>query len=215
MRITKIESQKKNPKRKNIFADGEFVVGISDETLLRAGLRTGDEISDERIKALVQEEEISGAKRVALRFLAHRPRAAKEIRNKLREKEFGDEDIEQTIESLKRAGLLNDTEFARMYIRDALSAKPTGRTLLRRKLLLLGVEKVTVEEALSTAFTTVDERVEALEAGGKFLKKSTATRRPADLRQLRHRLSTFLMRRGFGWDTVEPVIKELMKEVDE
>ncbi|MBM2842078.1 MAG: recombination regulator RecX, partial [Bacteroidetes bacterium] len=96
MRVTKIESQKKNPRRKNVYADGEFVAGVSDETLLRSGLRTGDEISDERLKILIQEEETSSAKQVALRFLAHRPRTTKEIRDKLREKEFAEEEIKQT-----------------------------------------------------------------------------------------------------------------------
>jgi regulatory protein len=215
MRITKIESQTKNSRRKNIYADGEFVAGVSDETLLRAGLRTGDEISDERLKVLIQEEETSGAKQVALRFLAHRPRTAKEIRDKLREKEFAEEEIKQTIETLERTGLLNDAEFARMYIRDALAAKPTGPSLLKRKLLLLGVEKSIVNESVQQAFSEVDDTAAALEAGRKFLKKSTATRKPADKARLRQRLASFLTRRGFTWDVVEPALRTLIKERDE
>ena len=215
MRITKIESQKKNSGRKSIFADGEFIAGISDETFLRAGLRAGDEITDERLKTLIQEEEAASAKRVALRFLARRPRSAKEVRDKLREKEFGDADIAQVIESLERAGLLNDVEFARMYIRDAVALKPTGTTLLKRKLLLLGISKATVDEALAETFACVDQHAAAMEAGQKFLKKSTATRRASDQTQLRNRLAGFLGRRGFTWETIQPVMKALMKEQEE
>lgn len=215
MRVTKIESQKKNPSRKNIYADGEFVTGVSDETLLRSGLRTGDEISDERLKMLLQEEETSSAKQVALRFLAHRPRTTKEIRDKLREKEFAEEDIKQTIETLERTGLLNDAEFARMYIRDTLSAKPTGPALLKRKLILLGVDKALVNEAVQNAFAEVDSTAAAMDAGEKFLKKSTATRKASDKTRLRERLASFLIRRGFTWDTIQPVLKALMKEQDE
>ena len=130
MRITKIERQKKNPRRKNIYADGEFVLGLSDETLLKAGLRTGDEIGTDRLKSLLQVEETINAKRVALRFLAQRPRTTKEIRDKLRESEFSEMDVSRTIESLKQAGLINDIEFARMYVRDALALKAIGRNLL-------------------------------------------------------------------------------------
>ena len=215
MRITKIESQQKNPGRKSIYADGEFVVGVSDETLLRAGLRTGDEITDERIRALVQEEETSSAKRVALRFLAHRPRTKKEIRDKLREKEFAEPEIKQTIENLERVGLLNDTEFARMYVRDALAAKPTGRMLLKRKLLMLGVEKSTVDETLQNAFADIDEREAALDAGRKFLRKSISVRKAGHEANLRHRLASFLTRRGYSWETIEPTLKALLKESDE
>lgn len=214
MRITKIESQKKNPGRKNIFANEEFIAGVSDETLLRAGLRTGDEVTDERLKALIQEEETVGAKRVALRFLARRPRTAKEIRNKLRENEFGETDINRTIESLEQSGLINDTEFAKMYIRDALSLKPTGRNLLKRKLLLLGIERAIVDQVSQETFADVDDHAAAMEAGRKFLKKSTATRKTSDV-QLRNRLASFLSRRGFTWETIVPVMKALTKEKDE
>ena len=189
MRITKIESQEKSPRRKNIVADGEFVVGVSDETLLRSGLRTGDEITDEQVKALIRQEEASNAQRVALRFLARRPRTAREIRDRLREEEYSDTGIEQAIASLKEAGLVNDAEFARMYISDAISAKATGKSLLRRKLLLLGIEKAVVDDALQKAFAAVDEHAEALEVGRKFLMKSTATRKPSNPAQLQHRLS--------------------------
>lgn len=215
MRITKIESQQNNPGRKSIYADGVFVVGVSDETLLRAGLRTGDEMTAERLKVLIQEEETSGAKRVALRFLSHRPRTAKEIRDKLREREFSEPDIKQTIESLERVGLLNDTEFARMYVRDALSAKPVGENLLKRKLLLFGVDKTIIDEVLLEAFADVNADASAMDAARKFLKKSVATRKTSDKAQLQNRLANFLSRRGFGWETIQPVIKALIKEQDE
>lgn len=215
MRITRIEPQKKNPRRRNLYADGEFIIGISDETLLRSGLRTGDEISDEQLRSLAQEEEISSAKGVALRFLARRPRTVREIRDRLRAEEFSDGDIEQTIESLKRAGLVNDAEFARMYISDALSARATGKLLLRRKLLLLGIDKNVIDSALRSAFAAVDEQAEAVDAGKRFLKKSAATHKPANPAQLRQRLSSFLGRRGFTWETIEPVIKALIKEQEE
>jgi regulatory protein len=215
MRITKIESQKKNPRRKNLYADGEFVAGVSLETLVRAGLRAGDEITDDQVKTLVRDEERLSARRVALRFLGHRARAVKEVRDKLRENEFSDADIEDTIETLKQAGLLNDAEFARMFINDALSAKATGRMLLRRRLLLLGVEKEIVESALQRTFKGIDEQHEAMKVARKFLKKSTATRGAPGSIQLRQRLSSFLGRRGYTWDVIEPVIKTLMKEQEE
>ena len=116
MRITRIEPQKKNPHRKNIYADEQFLIGVSDETLLRFGLRTGDELGDATLKALQATEELLGAKSVALRFLARRQRTEKEIRNKLREKEFGDEEIQKTIDDLRTLGFLNDEEFARKGI---------------------------------------------------------------------------------------------------
>ena len=212
MRITRIESQKKNPTRKSIYADGAYVAGVSEETLLRAALRTGDEITVERLRTLVKLEETGSAKRVALRFLAHRPRTRKEVRDKLREKEFGEDDINSTLDSLQRAGLINDNEFARMYIRDALAARATGKVLLKSKLLMMGVDKAIIDNALQETLNGVDEEASALEAGRKFLKRSTIPRSAIERGKLRNRLAAFLGRRGFQWSTIQPVVKELLKE---
>jgi regulatory protein len=215
MRITKIERQKKNPRRKNIYADGEYIIGISDETLVKAGLRTGDEIGEDRLKSLLQEEETSGAKRIALRFLAHRPRTVKEVRDKLRENEFSEADISRTLEALTRSGLVNDTEFARMYVRDALAMKSMGKALLRRKLLLLGVDKTIVQEVVNESFEGVDERSAAVDAGRRFLQKSTAIREVSDKIRLRNRLSNFLARRGYSWEIISQVTRQLLNQDEE
>ena len=212
MRITRIESQKKNPARKNIYADGSYVAGVSDETLLRAALRSGDEITVEQLKALVSQEDTSSAKRTALRFIAHRPRTRKEVRDRLREKEFSEEDVRVTLDTLQRAGLLDDAEFARMYIRDVLATRASGKILLKRKLLLLGVDKGIIADALQEAFTNIDEETSALDAGRKFLKKSAKPRNAVDRANLRNRLASFLGRRGFEWSFIEPALKQLLKE---
>jgi regulatory protein len=215
MRITKIESPASRPGRKNIFADDRLLASISEETLLRTGLSTGDELSESALQELIREEETSSARRVAIQYLARRPRTSKEIRDKLRTNQFTDADINTTIESLERAGLVNDAGFAGMYIRDALSARAMGKLLLKRKLLLLGIEKETVEHALDEAFADVDEKAAALKAGRTFMKKSAAIRKAARPDQLRNRLASFLGRRGYTWDVVGPVVRELMGEGDE
>ncbi len=208
MRITRIESQKKNPARKNLFADGEFLIGVSAETLIRFGIRTGDEIGEEKLKALQATEELQGAKSVALRFLARRQRTEKEVRDKLREREFGDEEIRTTIEKLQELGFLNDQEFARSYIRHQLTLRPKGKILLKRQLLRLGVAKDLADSALDEAFQETGQEPSALEAAQKFLKKSQKSK--DDPRKAKQKLAAFLMRRGFSWDVVSSVTKKLM-----
>ena len=213
MRITKIEPQKKRPGRSNIYADGKFLAGVGRETLLRLALRTGDEIGPDVLKILLQTEELLSARNAALRFLAVRPRTVREVRDKLREREFGDEEIAQAIDSLAKSGLLNDAEFARMYIRDAMTVRPAGRLLIRRKLLLLGVDKATTDAALDEAFRDVDQRDAALNAATAFLKKARPRGKgKLEVMEARNRLSGFLFRRGYTWETIEPVLRTLLKD---
>jgi len=208
MRITKIESQKKNPARKNLFADGEFLVGVSAETLIRFGIRTGDEIGEEKLKALQSTEELLSAKSVALRFLARRQRTEKEIRDKLRTREFADEEIQKTIENLRELGFLNDEEFAHSYIRHHLTLRPKGKIVLKQKLLLLGINKDLVDAAITEAFEETDQAEVALHAAQKFIKKSAKGK--DDPRKARMKLAAFLTRRGFTWDIVSKVTKTIM-----
>lgn len=215
MRITALEPQKKNPTRRNIYGDGEFVLGISAETLLRFGLRVGDELPPALITVLEKAEELVGAKGVALRFLTVRPRTEREIRDKLREKEFGDEEIAQTITALKSSGLLDDGAFARMYIRDALAGRGAGKMLLKRKLLLLGVEKSVVDDAVEETFAGVDVHAAALALARQFIKKTENLKRGETAMKRRNRVSTFLARKGYGWDVIGAVLKQLVTDAED
>jgi len=208
MKITRIENQKNRPTRKNIYADGAFVAGVSAETLLAFGLRTGDDITPERIRLLERAEEILGAKTAALRFLAVRPRSVREVRDRLREREFGDEEIAKTVEDLTAAGLLNDAAFARSFVRNALALKPTGRIALMQKLLALGVGKEIALGALDEILTEAAQAADAARAASGFMRRFTGLRGPENPAKIRARLTAFLLRRGYPWGIVGPVVKK-------
>jgi len=210
MRITKIETQRRDPGRKSIFADGRFLAGVSDETLLRLGLRTGDSIGRDVVKLLLRTEELLNARNVALRFLSYRPRTEREVRDKLREKEFGDAEIARTLDELKSNGLVNDAEFALLYIRNALALRPAGKLLLTRKLLALGVARKTVDEAIGETLSTEDQQSGAMTTAERLLRKVKGSGKKEDPRKLRQRLAATLLRRGYSWDTVEAALHKVL-----
>ncbi len=210
MRITKIEPQQKVRGRRNIFADGKFIAGVSQETLLKLGLRTGDEIGTDMLAALRKTEELTSAKNTALRFLSYRPRTIREVRDKLREKEFSDADITKTINELKTAGLLDDAQFARMYIRNATVVRPAGRILLARKLLALGVPKDLIDQALTDTLSVDDQQDAAFKAAEQLMRRAGNARRKEDPRKLRQRIAAGLVRRGYSWDIVDSVLRRLI-----
>lgn len=208
MRITRIESQKKNRGRKNLYADDTFLVGVSAETLLRAGIRRGDEVDAERLENLRQMESMQAARRTALRYIARRPRTEQEIRNRLQEYEFGNIEVEQTIEQLKSNRLINDEEFARVFIRNALSRRPVGIVRMRQKMLLLGLDKHLVESAIGEMCGEDVQTRAAQEVAVKFIAKHPADK--SDSLRLRKSLTDHLMRRGFPWSIVQPLVKEVL-----
>jgi regulatory protein len=209
MKITKIEPQKKRPGRRSIFADGAFLIGVATDTLVRFGLRTGDELSPALLRDLEHAEEILGAKSAALRSLAVRPRTEREIRDTLRGKEFSDAVAAETIAALKEARLLDDAGFARSYIRNALTLRPAGRILLKKKLLLLGVGKALADEALDEILGEVSQDEEAGKAATAFVAKKSHARKEEG--KLRQQLTAYLLRRGYPWDVVQQAVRSAMK----
>lgn len=210
MRITKIEPQKKQRGRRNLYADGQFVLGLSDETLLRAGLRTGDELSEERLASLKKMEERQHARRTALRYLSTRPRTARELRDRLREAECADEDIAAVIADLTASGLVNDEEFARMFVRDALAHRPSGRLLLRQKMLLIGLDRTLVDRALEEYIGAGAQEEAALRAARAYVARKPKGRTQEERRKLRSLTAAHLARRGFSWDVITPALRTIL-----
>jgi regulatory protein len=206
VRLTRIETQKKRPDRKNLYADGEFLAGVSAETLARLALRVGDEIGPDQLRTIQHTEELHSARNIALRYLATRPRTEKEIRNKLREKEFGDTEITSTIDDLRRSGLLHDLEFARAFLRDALTLRPAGAILLKRKLLLLGISREIIEQVFQESFSGEEQISLAREAAKKYLRKTRALRKNDSAEKRKAALTAFLARKGFPWEIITEAI---------
>lgn len=210
MRITRIERQKRRPGRVSLYADGQFLAGISEETLVRLALRKGDQLGTEQINALKKAEELLSARNTALRLLAVRPRTVREIRTRLREKEFAESEITTVVSELQASGLLNDAEFARMYVRQATALRPVGPARLRQKLLLLGIDRQCIEESIREAGKSTSGEELAERVARQYLKRQRASVDP----RLRKRLSDLLSRRGFDWDTVRSVTSRLLNKPD-
>jgi regulatory protein len=212
VRITRIESQKRRPGRKNIYVDGAFLAGASDEAVLRLGLRSGDEISPETLERLLQTESYLTARATALRLLAVRPRSVQEIRERLRKKSLPLGDIEEVIADLEKASLLDDRAFARAFIRDRTALKASGPTLLRTKLLRLGVAPEILEEAIAQELGAVDLDLLALQAAQAYLRRQPTHRSDRADPALRRRTASHLARRGFSWETITRVLRRALAE---
>jgi len=84
----------------------------------------------------------------ALHALRHRDRSADEIDRRLAEHGFSDDEREQALERLLRAGLVDDTRFARARA-ESLAARGSGDEAVRRALRTAGVDPLVAEEAIA------------------------------------------------------------------
>jgi regulatory protein len=147
----------------------------------------------------------------ALNLLSYKPRSLAEMRARLMEKAWAEEAVvNQVIARLEELGYLNDEEFAANFANSRLTAKPIGRSRLRRDLRRKKLPSETIENALDEAYDQQSEEELIDRAISKRVRLKGA---PTD-REEAKRLFDYLIRRGFSYDLVIRKVREAGKGVE-
>jgi len=205
-KITEIREQKKKKNRFNVFIDEKFAFSLSKESVVDSGIKTGDLLTQAQIDELVFLDQGNRAYNKALDLLDYRPRSEKEIKDKLKEKNFEGKIIEETIKKLLNLNLINDSEFAKMWVEDRKKLKPIGKKVLYLELIKKGIKKEIIEEFLEK-ITEEDELKTALN-----LVKGKRKFQSLPYEEAYKKVGSFLSRRGFPYQTVKEVIDKLYKK---
>ena len=195
--------------RVNVFVDGAFAIGIDLATLQREGLFKGKVLSEDDWTRLVRAESDNKAWHAALRLLEARPRAEREIRDRLRRKQFEPEQIDATIARLRDLGLLDDAQFARLWVANRAATSPKGAQALRYELISKGVDRQIAGEIVEDALDPATEAEMCEQVARKALPRYASS---PDRATFQRKLGGLLQRRGFAWDTVGPVLERLWQE---
>ena len=207
MKITALDVQKKDPNRVNLHVDGEFRIGLAAEIAWSAHLHVGDELSEEQLAALERQDAAWKAREAALALLSFRPRTRSELQRRLKEKGYAPEVAEETVASLGTMGLVDDSSFAEMFVRDRVRLRPKGARQLTQELRAKGVDAETARAAIGEVL----EREDASET--ELARRATARWRPRageEPQRARRRLHGFLARRGFGGEAIRTVMDEVL-----
>lgn len=204
MKITKIEQQKNNKERINIYINDEFAFGLMMEIKYKYDLKEGMELDEDYIQKVLKEEELSKAKDQALKFLTYRQRSKKEIINKLKSKGYEEDIIENTLSYLEEYGLVNDVEFAKAFMRDKINLNKFGPTRIKYELYKKGIDDSIIEEVL-------EEDDEEYTRALVLAKKKLPSYKKDDKKAIYRKLGGFLQRKGYSYDCINRVLKELVK----
>lgn len=207
--ITSLAIQAGDNERINVFVDGEFAIGISVYVLQDERLHKGQVLTQADWDRLEAAERGSRAWNAALRLLEVRPRTEREIRDRLRRKEFIPEQIDKVIARLHDLELLNDAQFARLWVANRQNLNPRGAHALRQELRAKGVDRQVADEVIADATNRDSEREACTEVARKALHKYANA---PDRATFQRRFGGFLQRRGFTFDTIKPILDELWSE---
>lgn len=204
MQITKLEYQKKNPARVNVYVDGKFAVGLGANDIIKLGIYNGQEITQQDLQKIISESEFGKLYNSALNFLSYRPRSEWEVRFKLGKK-HDEQEIDAVIEKLIAIKQIDDEAFCRWFIDQRTTFRPKGERALKYELAGKGIPK----EIISSVFESQEKPVSDFQlalrvAVKKFGEKIDEKDKP--------RVQRFLASRGFNWDTIGDVLENVMKK---
>jgi|TARA_B110000116_G_scaffold269429_1_gene285377 regulatory protein len=155
-------------------------------------------------------EQLQKAKDAAYNYLSYRARSVKEVRDKLVQKEFAEEIIEQVVDDLQRQKLLNDREFARRFV-EARLGRANGSRKLAQELRRKGIETEIIDEVLGEFAATLDSEERAMGLLGKQAWRYRGLERD----KAKRRMLGFLARRGYDAQMARSAVDKVWQELQE
>lgn len=137
----------------------------------------------------------------AIYYLTFKDRTRKEIQDKLSEKGYGNNEINEAVEKLVSYGYIDDEGYALSYIKSKKGKM--GSRLIRMKLIGKGISGDIIDSSLNEVST--DEFSD--------IKRILMTRY-GDLSDIsvRRRAQGYLARRGYSYDDISSAVNSLLKE---
>ena len=219
-KITDISAQKKNPSRVNVYLNEEFAFGISTETRVTQKLKVGQLLSENKLKNIVEIDQVERLVMKAFRFLSYRPRSEKEIRDYLlwkgklkdldksdAEKSQYEKSVEKTLQKLKKINQINDQEFANWLVEQRKKFRPRGSRLIKIELLQKGIDRDLIDQILDGVVTD-DEFDLAL----KSAQKKALRYKNLSNKEFKIKMGQYIARRGFDWNIVKKTVDTLIKK---
>lgn len=205
-RIREIKRQPSRRGRFRVTLDDERVFDVSDLEISLAGLRVGSEMPDTQVAAYFAESEQSKAFDLAAAFLVARPHSRQEVARYLARKRMSETGTKAAIARLEVSGLIDDRQFAEMWVSNRLSQKLRSKRHLTGELAAKGVSGEIIDEVLRGLDPDDEERVLTILARKK--NKLSQYRQPQKLAQ-------YLVRQGYQYGLVKKVLDQIATEPPE
>ncbi|MBU0529303.1 RecX family transcriptional regulator [bacterium] len=204
-KIIEIKPQVRNPQRKTLVFDDGGVFGISEDVFISHNFTIGSELSDDSFNKLLDDELKVKVYNSALRLLGYRMRSCAEMKQRLAEKKYPKNIIEETIDKLLKIGYLNDTEFAEAFANDKVKSKKLGPMALRIEFIPHKIESGVLEKTINLVYKKypISDLIKQL-----LDKKKIQSETKLD-QKIKKRIYDLLTRKGFNWDEISTVLTEL------
>lgn len=206
--ISKIEQQKKNKNRFNIYLKEEgqaekYGFSVDDDLLVRMQLSKGMEIDELSIMEIQYRDHIQKAFQSAINYLSYRIRSEYEVVSYLTEKEWEQAVIDEVMHKLRDYKYVNDEEYAKAYVRTQINVSKKGPNVIQTELINKGISEKDQQTALSQ-YTDDLQQKNAEEWASKTLNKSKGS-----IKEAKQKSIQFIVRKGFSMNLAKSATEKI------
>lgn len=151
------------------------------------------------------------ARSIVLRQLSMAPRSRHQLFSKLMERDVPEKVAEEILNRYEEVQLIDDAEFARMWVRSRAQTRSLARLAIRRELAEKGIAGDLAEEALAQR-SDEDERAAGAELVRKKLRPLADPEDRASRDKQVRRLVGMLARKGYPPSTAFSIVKDVLEE---
>lgn len=204
--ITKIEMQKKNKDRVNVYMDDEFTFACDAGLVYSNNITKGEPVDKVNLENIISEDNYIKAKNASLHFLESSFKSAKQVVDKLVLKEYDVKTIDRVMKFLKEYEFIDDKRFVELFIKEKV--RSSGKNKIKFTLIKKGLPEELINEGLDT-ITSEQQSLIALKLGEK--KIAILFKSEKDTRKLYKKTADYLVRNGFDFEIVNDVLNKVIK----
>ena len=195
-KVTKLEIQKNNKTRVNVYVDDEFYCGMEAITALAVGLKEGKDVTVDQLKEGIFQSEVRICFSKSVDHLARYVKTCRQLQDYLKRKGFSPEVVDVVVEKLKDYGYINDARYAQLYTEQ--NGKSKGSRRIKQELLAKGVDRQDAE-----TYSQLDH--EDMLQSATLLAQKYMKNKPSDTPTL-VKLQRYLAYRGYDFDIINSII---------
>lgn len=204
--ISKIAPSKRNENRRSVHVDGRFAFACNVNVVAKFGLREGLSLTADQVEAILAGELRQECFDRAMRLIERRLHSQAGVEKKLAKFEYPKSVIDAVLEDMKRLGYVNDMTFAKTRALSAAQYKKHGRNRAMQELGKAGVPRETARRAVEDVYESHD----SLAAARELAQKKAKSLARFDKVTAKRRLMGLLLRRGYEYETIRPIIDEVL-----
>lgn len=205
MQVTNISYSKSKEVFEVVFED-ETKLLLNYNIFEKYKVSVDMDFSETEIQEMKYFSDIERAKSRAINYISGKLKTKYEVKLKLKEKDFTEDIIDEVIDILEREEYLNDRLYCEVFIEDKKQLNGYGKNKIKSLLIQKGVSKSVFEDFLDE-FEYEEEFDNALKMS---IKKLNLLSNEDDNFKKKQKLINYLAYRGFSFDVINDVLREIL-----